>query len=46
MTTALPKETLPATAIDPVCGMEVDPQTTALWHDHEGRRYFFCRSSC
>jgi Cu+-exporting ATPase len=33
-------------AIDPICGMTVDPATAAGSHDHRGRRYYFCGLSC
>ncbi len=32
--------------IDPVCGMTVDPATAAATVEHEGRRYYFCSTSC
>src|SRR5215470_10694398 len=32
--------------IDPVCGMSVDPHTTAHRHTHEGRPYYFCSAGC
>lgn len=40
--------TLPiaATAIDPVCGMQVNPVSAAGSFEHEGRTYFFCCQSC
>ena len=31
---------------DPVCGMDVDPQTTAHRSEHEGRTYYFCSKHC
>ena len=31
---------------DPVCGMTVDPQTTAHHATHEGRDYHFCAARC
>jgi P-type Cu+ transporter len=31
---------------DPVCGMSVDPATTTLHHEHEGRTYWFCNPKC
>src|SRR5438132_8356600 len=34
------------TATDPVCGMRVDPETTAHRVEHGGRRYFFCSAGC
>ncbi|HWJ20002.1 MAG TPA: YHS domain-containing protein, partial [Geobacterales bacterium] len=33
-------------AVDPVCGMTVDPQTAKHKAIHQGRTYFFCRSGC
>ncbi len=31
---------------DPVCGMTVDPATTAHHHDHQGTNYHFCSAGC
>ena len=33
-------------AMDPVCGMTVDPATTAAIRSHDGRNYFFCAAGC
>jgi Cu+-exporting ATPase len=33
-------------AIDPVCGMTVDPHTAKYRADHEGRTYYFCSEGC
>ena len=33
-------------AIDPICGMTVDPATAAGSHDHQSQRYYFCGLSC
>jgi Cu+-exporting ATPase len=33
-------------AIDPICGMTVDPATAAGIHNHRGQRYYFCGLSC
>ena len=33
-------------AIDPVCGMTVDPDTTPHRHTHQGRPYYFCSAGC
>jgi P-type Cu+ transporter len=33
-------------AIDPICGMTVDPATAAGSHDHRGMSYYFCGLSC
>jgi P-type Cu+ transporter len=41
-----PEGTGAATAVDPVCGMEVDPADAAARINHDGRDYFFCSSHC
>ncbi len=33
-------------AIDPICGMTVEPATAAGSHEHRGQRYYFCGLSC
>jgi len=33
-------------AIDPVCGMHVDPATARHRAEHEGREFFFCSGHC
>ena len=36
-------------AVDPVCGMVVDPvdaKARGLWSDHEGTEYYFCGRGC
>ena len=33
-------------AIDPVCGMTVDPDRAAGSYQHEGQRYYFCSLGC
>jgi YHS domain-containing protein len=35
-----------ATAIDPVCGMEVDAERAQLTSDYEGVTYYFCSRGC
>src|SRR5277367_4323647 len=35
-----------ATAIDPVCGMKVDPKKTPHRHTHQHQNYFFCSAGC
>ena len=35
-----------ATAIDPVCGMEVDPATAAGSSEYQGQTYYFCSMGC
>ncbi len=36
----------PATVIDPVCGMTVDPETSKHRFDHNGKTYHFCSAGC
>ncbi|NJL18057.1 MAG: YHS domain-containing protein [Nitrospira sp.] len=33
-------------AIDPICGMTVDPAKAAGQFDHQGTTYYFCATSC
>src|SRR5205823_552773 len=33
-------------AIDPVCGMTVDPATAAGQTEHQGKPYYFCSQGC
>jgi Cu+-exporting ATPase len=35
-----------AQAVDPVCGMTVDPHTTAYRAEHGGRIHYFCSAGC
>jgi len=42
----VPHPVEPATAIDPICGMTVDPAATAHRYSHDGREYYFCSPSC
>jgi Cu+-exporting ATPase len=32
--------------IDPVCGMQVEPNTAAEKYEHDGQTYFFCSHHC
>jgi len=32
--------------IDPVCGMEVDPQSAAGSYEYQGTTYYFCSMGC
>lgn len=42
-----PRESLTGTKVkDPVCGMDVDPQSAAGHAEHQGRTYYFCSSHC
>jgi Cu+-exporting ATPase len=34
------------TAIDPVCGMQVDPHSAKHHAEHAGRAYYFCSARC
>ncbi len=31
---------------DPVCGMDVDPKTTAGKSEYRGQTYYFCSAGC
>jgi YHS domain-containing protein len=31
---------------DPVCGMDVDTETSQLSLEYEGKRYWFCSKGC
>ena len=33
-------------AIDPICGMTVEPETAAGSYEHNGQMYYFCAASC
>jgi Cu+-exporting ATPase len=33
-------------AVDPVCGMQVDPAKAAGSHEYQGHRYYFCSPGC
>jgi Cu+-exporting ATPase len=33
-------------AIDPVCGMQVDPATAAGSSEYQGQTYYFCSLGC
>ena len=33
-------------AVDPVCGMTVDPENAKLFSTHRGCKYYFCASGC
>ena len=35
-----------AEAIDPVCGMPVDPESAAARRDYGGKPYYFCNPGC
>jgi Cu+-exporting ATPase len=35
-----------AAAVDPVCGMKVDPATARFQHSHHGHTYYFCGAGC
>ena len=34
------------TVKDPVCGMEIDPETAAGSSEYEGVTYYFCAEAC
>ncbi|MFH1149111.1 MAG: YHS domain-containing protein [Actinomycetota bacterium] len=33
-------------ARDPICGMEVDPETAAEYLNYDGEMYYFCAPAC
>lgn len=33
-------------AKDPVCGMQVEPQSAAASAEHQGATYYFCSANC
>ena len=33
-------------AVDPVCGMQVDPQTARQSSEYQGQTYYFCSPGC
>jgi xanthine dehydrogenase accessory factor len=35
-----------ATALDPVCGMTVNADSSALPYEHDGQTYYFCSAGC
>ncbi len=39
-------EPMPAGAVDPVCGMTVDPQRAAGSSEYQGKTYYFCSKGC
>ncbi len=36
----------PAKAVDPVCGMQIDPAKAAGKSDYKGKTYYFCSDHC
>ena len=40
------KNSMHATHRDPVCGMEVTPETAEATSEYQGRTYYFCSASC
>ncbi len=43
---SMPGSPADASAIDPVCGMTVDPSNSAGSHSHDGVTYHFCSAGC
>jgi P-type Cu+ transporter len=39
-------EANPASVLDPVCGMQVDPHTAVHRAEHAGHPYYFCSAGC
>jgi YHS domain-containing protein len=44
--TAIPKEALGKTEVDPVCEMNVKVEEGTPHHEHDGKHYYFCREGC
>jgi P-type Cu+ transporter len=42
----LPEQTEGRSAIDPVCGMTVDPSTASDSFNYKGREFYFCSQNC
>ena len=40
------KRTSKNTAVDPICGMAVDPCKTALTAEYENKKFYFCAEGC
>ncbi len=38
--------TMATTVKDPVCGMDIDPDTAAASEEYEGKTYYFCSQAC
>jgi Cu+-exporting ATPase len=41
-----PPEIIASTEKDPVCGMQVNPQSASVSQTHEGHTYYFCCAGC
>jgi Cu+-exporting ATPase len=41
-----PGMTTAPTVKDPVCGMNIDPNTAAASEEYQGQRYYFCSQAC
>jgi len=37
---------MPAAVKDPVCGLDIDPNTAAASEEHQGKTYYFCSHAC
>jgi Cu+-exporting ATPase len=40
------KEDTVATVIDPICKMEIDPETAVAKEEYKGKTYYFCAKMC
>lgn len=34
------------TVVDPVCGMEISPESAVTQEDHDGTTFYFCSDGC
>ncbi len=46
MLAARSREGSDSMAIDPICGMELDPQTAEYKSEYKGKTYYFCSFDC
>jgi len=46
MLRGVPEDQALAIESDPVCGMQVDTETTDLKYEHDGTTYWFCSRGC
>lgn len=40
------KKSKAARAVDPVCGMSIDPARAAATREHDGTTFYFCSPHC
>jgi len=40
------REEIMATVIDPICKMDIDPETAVAKEEYKGKTYYFCAKMC